>query len=631
MKETRFKQTEIGAIPEDWEVKTLGDVLDFCTSTIDSKLTNSKYYVTTENMLSNERGIRDFNGKFSVIKGREYRTNDILLSNIRPYLKKIWQADKNGCCSTDILVLRKKNKDDDSKYLYTLLSTDKFFDQMMSTAVGTKMPRGDKNVIKKFKLAFPSTTVEQRHIAQVLSDTDSLIVSLEKLIAKKEAIKQGTMQQLLTGKRRLSGFAKSKEFKQTEIGSIPEDWEVKIMREVFDFYPNNTYARNCLNYSEGEYQNIHYGDVLIKFPAILDCYKEEISFVNKGIKFDFSKYKICEGDVIIADTAEDETVGKTIEVYNIGNKKIVSGLHTILCRPKAERFASRYLGYFMNFSLFHDQLLPFITGIKVSSISKSSLKNIYVVIPSRDEQTAIATILSDMDAEITALHKKLDKYRALKQGMMQQLLTGKIRLAVAEDQPEKKHVKTFANESFRRAVLAAEIADRLCEEPTFGHVKMEKLLFLTEKMCAPEIHSSYHRAAAGPYDNRALHSVDSELSKLQWFKAVRSDNGVRYVPLQKRGAHKMYFERYYGGVEDTFDMIICTFKTAKTEQCEIVATLYSALEDFLNQGIPPSDERIVDEVLNNWNESKKRIERERWLTALDWMRKNGFVPRKKEI
>jgi type I restriction enzyme S subunit len=73
-------------------------------------------------------------------------------------------------------------------------------------------------------------------------------------------------------------------------------------------------------------------------------------------------------------------------------------------------------------------------------------------------------------------------------------------------------------------------------------------------------------------------------------------------------------------------MIICTFKTAKTEQCEIVATLYSAWEDFLNQGISPSDEQIVDEVLNNWNESKQRIERERWLTALDWMRKNGFVP-----
>jgi type I restriction enzyme S subunit len=455
---------------------------------------------------------------------------------------------------------------------------------------------------------------------------DSLIASIEKLIAKKEAIKQGTMQQLLTGKTRLSGFAKSKAFKQTEIGTIPEDWDVKTMRDVFDFYPNNTYARNCLNYSEGEYQNIHYGDVLIKFPVILDCYKEEIPFVNKSIKVNFSKYKICEGDVIVADTAEDETVGKVTEVYNLGNKKIVSGLHTILCRPKAERFASRYLGYFMNFSLFHDQLLPFITGIKVSSISKSSLTNVYVLIPSRDEQIAIATILSDMDTEIAALYKKLDKYRALKQGMMQQLLTGKIRLAVAENQPEKKQVKICANESFRRAVLAAEIADRLCEEPTFGHVKMEKLLFLTEKMCAPEIHSSYHRAAAGPYDNRALHSVDSQLSKLQWFKTVWSKRNVRYVPLQKRGAHKMYFKRYYENVKDTFDMIICTFKTAKTEQCEIVATLYSAWEDFLNQGISPSDEQIVDEVLNNWNESKQRIERERWLTALDWMRKNGFVP-----
>lgn len=215
-------------------------------------------------------------------------------------------------------------------------------------------------------------------------------------------------------------------YKQTELGIIPEDWEIKNFSQIFDIYPNNTYPRNCMNDVQGQFRNIHYGDVLIKYPTVVDVKNSHIPFLNNEIKIKSHK-TVQSGDVIIADTAEDETVGKCIEVKNVEDSTTVAGLHTFFCRPRTS-FASGYLGYFINSKEYHRQLLPYITGIKVSSISRSSIQETLLVIPPIEEQTKIAEALSDVDALIAALDKKIAKKRLIKQGAMQQLLTGKKRL-----------------------------------------------------------------------------------------------------------------------------------------------------------------------------------------------------------
>ncbi len=624
-----MKQTEIGLIPDDWEVKKFSDLFDFCTTTILTENINKSFYVGTENMMPNKMGVTNNTIDLSYLNVREYKENDILVSNIRPYLKKIWLADKKGGCSSDVLVFRRKDKQSHPLFLYMLVSNDRFFQIVNDNAVGTKMPRGDKKIISEIQFALPSSKIEQQRIAKTLSDVDILISTTEKLIQKKKNIKQGTMQNLLTGKKRLPGFGpqtKSPTYKQTELGPIPEDWEVKSLGEIFEFRPNNTFTRDCLNDSKGKYQNVHYGDVLIKYPSILDCSKETIPFINEGINVKFSKYGIVEGDIIIADTAEDETVGKVVEVFNLGEKKIVSGLHTFLCRKITDDFAPKWLGYFMNQAIFHNQLLPFITGTKVSAISRTAIQNVKVLIPLKEEQTAIANILSSMDKEIETLNTKLEKYRNLKTAMMQQLLTGKIRLGDPSGTNSEIQTKHSIPLSFKRSVLAAEIVNRLYNEPTFGHVKLQKLIFLTERMCSIDIDSSYHRDAAGPYDNYGMRSIDSQLKKQKWFSAEFTGNGYHYNPLENQGGHKQYFERYFADKKDTFDLIIQTFRTVKTEQCEIVATLYSAWEDFLKKGVNPNDEQIITDVLTNWHESKKRISKDRWMNALSWMKKHNFKP-----
>ena len=193
--------------------------------------------------------------------------------------------------------------------------------------------------------------------------------------------------------------------------------------QFFDMLPTNTLSRDKLNNQRGEYQNIHYGDVLIKYPYCLDCNVNEIPYINEGVRFNTAQVK--NGDVIFADTAEDDTVGKCVEVLNVGDRKIVSGLHTYFCRPKHE-MALGYLGYFLNSNHFHNQLLPYIAGSKVSSVNRTSIARTFIIYPeSLPAQRRIAAILSSADKVIASTQKVIAKYKQMKQGMMEDLLKPK--------------------------------------------------------------------------------------------------------------------------------------------------------------------------------------------------------------
>lgn len=198
-----------------------------------------------------------------------------------------------------------------------------------------------------------------------------------------------------------------------------KDWEEKKLQDVFTYLSTNSYSRNLLNNRQGIYQNIHYGDILIKYGSIIDAQKEEIPYLNEDIECTTDNI-IMDGDIVMADTAEDEIVGKTSEIFNIGDKKILSGLHTFWLRPLIS-FAPKYLGYFFNSTQYHNQLLPLIQGVKVSSISKKALNNTVVVYPSISEQQKIADCLSSLDELIEATAQKVKALKEHKKGLMQRL------------------------------------------------------------------------------------------------------------------------------------------------------------------------------------------------------------------
>ena len=210
-----------------------------------------------------------------------------------------------------------------------------------------------------------------------------------------------------------------REMKHTEIGDIPADWKLQTFDETFRVLSNNTLPRADLNNRGGLVRNVHYGDILTQFTEVLNCKKEEMPYINDISLLSSSTQLLQDGDIIIADTAEDDTVGKVTEVYDLGDSRMVAGLHTIPCRVKKGDFAPGWLGYYMNSHAYHDQIIPFITGIKVSSISKSALAETLIAIPPRNEQVNIVETLLEIDNLITDIKRTLKKLYDFKQALLQ--------------------------------------------------------------------------------------------------------------------------------------------------------------------------------------------------------------------
>ena len=214
-------------------------------------------------------------------------------------------------------------------------------------------------------------------------------------------------------------------FKQTEIGLIPEDWELRPIKKSFDFVGNNTFARDSMS-NVGKVVNIHYGDVLIKYGANVDVSSDSVMFLDPSIRTT-AVHGLQSGDIVMADTAEDETAGKCCEIIGAENKQVEAGLHTFVLRPR-EKYAPKFLGYAFNAEFYHNQLIPLMQGTKVTSVSKGAVETTFLLCPPLSEQEEIAAVLSNIDNLIIDLQSLIVKKLHIKQGTMQQLMTGKMNL-----------------------------------------------------------------------------------------------------------------------------------------------------------------------------------------------------------
>lgn len=209
---------------------------------------------------------------------------------------------------------------------------------------------------------------------------------------------------------------------QIRFEGFTDAWEQRKLDEVFDCtVPNNTLSRAELSFDEGTVLNVHYGDVLIKYGSVLDVQKDDIPRIPHSCREDFNGALLQDGDVIIADTAEDETTGKACEISNSQGSAIVSGLHTMVFRPR-HRMALGYLGYYLNSNAYHHQLLPLMQGIKVLSLSRSNIQKTSVSYPIEvKEQKFIANYFSQLDRLITLHQHKYDKLQILKKAMLEKM------------------------------------------------------------------------------------------------------------------------------------------------------------------------------------------------------------------
>ena len=389
-----MKQTEIGLIPDDWEVKEIKEFADVTTgdkNTQDAE-ENGKYpfYVRSP--------IVERINKFS------YDTEGVITAGDGVGTGKVFHYAKGkfGLHQRAYLIYNFKNAD--PKYFYYNFSKN-FYERVHSMTAKSSVDSVRREMITKMQIPIPPTLAEQQRIAKALSDVDALISTTEKLIQKKKNIKQGTMQNLLTGKKRLPGFGpqtKSPAYKQTELGLIPEDWEVMSLGEISTIIMGQSPNSDCYNTQKGM--------VLIQGNADISNRKTICRFYTTHITKTARK-----GDVIFTVRAPVGNVAKATFDCCLGRG--VCAIQRI----------SDFLYYYLIF--IEDSWSKTSTGSTFDSINSDTLASTLIIQPSsKEEQTAIANVLSSMDKEIETLNTKLEKYRNLKTAMMQQLLTGKIRL-----------------------------------------------------------------------------------------------------------------------------------------------------------------------------------------------------------
>ena len=225
----------------------------------------------------------------------------------------------------------------------------------------------------------------------------------------------------------------NKKLKQASISKIFKDntnWKEETFQNIFSILQNNSFKRDYLNYENGKCKNIHYGDILTKYSEITNINESNVPYINTEI--DINNYKeesfLKNGDIVIADTAEDEMVGKVTEIENV-NIKVLSGLHTIACRPK-KVFAKGYLGIYMNSKEYHNQLIPLMQGIKVLGINKSSIIKTKLKYPDIKKQENIVNVVRLYNKIIDNLIIQEEIYKKMKIALIQQLLTGKVRVKI---------------------------------------------------------------------------------------------------------------------------------------------------------------------------------------------------------
>lgn len=275
------------------------------------------------------------------------------------------------------------------------------------------LPSYNARDVESLEITLPNME-EQSQIGHFFRSLDCLITLHQRKHEKLLNIKKSMLEKM---------FPKNGElFPEVRFAGFTAAWERRRLGETFTFLQNNTLSRADLSDSGDGAKNIHYGDILVKFGECTNIAKESLPIIMNGSVI--NKYRssfLKNGDIVIADTAEDETVGKCTEIIEEKGEKIISGLHTIPCRPTCA-FAGGFLGYYMNSPAFHDQFIPLMQGIKVTSISKGALQTTIVQYPhEKTEQAQIGRMFQQLDHLITLHQRKLERLQNIKKACLEKM------------------------------------------------------------------------------------------------------------------------------------------------------------------------------------------------------------------
>ncbi len=408
---TGYKQTEVGVIPEEWAVVTATEA---CELVVDCKNRTPPVVAESDYAVVRTPNVRD--GRFVLEDLRftdenSYRVwtaravpqfGDIMITREAP-LGEVCAvpADRKVCLGQRMMLYRPSPTRTSSTYLLYSLMSQPVRANLFRKIGGSTVGHAKVDDIRFLQLPLPSLP-EQRAIAEALSDADALLGGLDRIIAKKRDLKQAAMQQLFTGQTRLPGFH--------------GEWEVKRLGEVATFYKGKGLPKSALT-PFGAEPCIHYGELFTRYPETI---REIISRTDETR----GCFRSVANDVLMPTS--DVTPRGLAKASCVRVDGVILGGDILVIRSEISRVFGTFLSYLIRRE--EDQVLQLVTGTTVFHLYGSDMKKFKLSLPSLAEQTAIAEVLTDMDSELAALEQLREKTRGLKQAMMQELLTGKIRL-----------------------------------------------------------------------------------------------------------------------------------------------------------------------------------------------------------
>ena len=411
-----YKQTEVGVIPNDWEVVRLCELGKFRNGI--NKSSEMFGHGSPFVNLMDVFGVSSIcaSGKFGLVETSDFeqRTYDIrkgdvifIRSSVKPSgvgLSAVVEEHLPKTVYSGFLIRFR-----DTGKLYKSFKRHCFYEEgfrrrVISASSVSANTNINQDNLKQLPLPLPPTLAEQETIAEALSDADALIESLEHLLTKKRQIKKGAIQEMLTGRSRLPGFS--------------GDWKIERLGQLGGFLKGRGVTR--AESATGDLACVRYGELYTRHDNHIETY---YSWISREVATTATLLE--HGDVLFAGSGETkDEIGKCAAF--VDNMEAYAGGDIVILRNK--KADPMFLGYYLNTGLINRQKAGKGQGDAIVHIGSEALADIQCKLPDLSEQTAIATILSDMDAEITALEAKLSKARQLKQGMMQELLTGRIRL-----------------------------------------------------------------------------------------------------------------------------------------------------------------------------------------------------------
>ncbi|MBT3052890.1 MAG: restriction endonuclease subunit S [Candidatus Thiodiazotropha sp. (ex Codakia orbicularis)] len=429
-----YKQTEVGEIPEDWDVAPLGELARLERGKFSARPRNDPKFFGGDIPFIQTGDVTKSNGR-DVGYSQTLNEAGVNVSKIFPKNSLYFTIAANigdlaivpfEAACPDSLITIQPLQDVDKEWLFHALRSKKTHFQIIATSNAQLNINLEK--LNPYLLGIPHQMCEQKAIAKALSDVDELIVSLEKLIAKKRDIKTAAMQQLLTGKKRLPGFGKGKGYKQTELGEIPEDWYVSDLKDVSSMYGRIGWQglkQEEFTFNDSQpflITGVNFKDGKIRWNEVYHIPEERFN-LDRNIQLHY-------GDVLMT---KDGTIGKILFVEKIPYPHKASlNSHLLVFRPRGKKYFPKYLYYLLKSKYFLDFIELNKSGSTFFGITQEAVGKFKTILPPYDEQKSIGIMLSDIDEDIENSIIELDKTKQIKQGMMQELLTGRTRLVAPQ-------------------------------------------------------------------------------------------------------------------------------------------------------------------------------------------------------